>query len=418
MDLSNLSILFSSLSDIQPFVQRKSVSFRGSKDSYKKSEDRIRFPKDAKCYIDKKLPQTNDEANFKYLTGAYSILCRENQSSEYFKALIDFISANNLSADVIFELPETGEINPCMADDLDLIKDRKRNYIPTFQNNGEAIDFANTGDVFQTPDSEFLKIKTDDKTVKELKIGYETYLKLFPPIERFMVTQGFSSDCHLLSVLDSALCTPKARYKILSSFKEEENGVSVKFPKGRAEIFFENGIIEDKADTIRLSEGCLGIKMLEYLYGYEILEERKRDGKEIKSLEEINETLPKGYPPYKNTADFYRENESNITDIFQMLGFSSTSNLRTRIPIHNIETGKILNEAKDDRIIIGASLYDWNLENGDTIRGKHAYRIEPVKTPDGQTECHIINASNSAFYSKMSVNDVLRIFGFIYTADV
>lgn len=191
---------------------------------YTKS-DAIRFPKDALEYLHKKLPQTDDERMFPYLTNTVQMLCCEDENAKNLKQIIDFISENGLSENILYSILTNGGINSKLTDDLNKIKMCGKDFIPEFKNDDEALEFTEEGDVFKTKDSDFAKIKTDEVTIKELKISPKTYLKLFPLAQRYMITQGFSGDCFLLSSLNAIFKHPKAKHNILSAFVESKDGV-------------------------------------------------------------------------------------------------------------------------------------------------------------------------------------------------
>lgn len=387
-------------------------------DFYTKSDDTIRRPKDALEYLHKKLPQTNNERMFPYLANTVQMLCGEDENAENLKRIIDFISENDLSENILYSILTNGGINSKLTDDLDEIKMAGKDFIPEFKDDDEALEFAKEGDVFKTKNSDFAKIKTDNDTIKELKISPKTYLKLFPPAQRYMITQGFSGDCFLLSSLNAIFNHPKAKYNILSSFTETKDGVNVKFPNGQNELFFKNCELNEDTDDVRLSTGCTGIQMLEHLYGYETVTDRQNEGKEILELDEINDGLEDWCPKYKCIEDYYRDhNGSKVSDALYKLGYNNTKRLTLKIPFMHSMFSDALNEADKDTIIIAAPDKKRHLPNGNELEARHAYQIKPQRTDDG-VKYRVINASNSAFYANMELDDILNNFDYGFVTKV
>lgn len=122
-------------------------------------------------------------------------------------------------------------LNPQFTDDLDKIyqakienKSLEEVFVPEFKNKKEAAKSLNTGDVCVLSDNENISIKLKDGSIKELFITPQTYLELFPPAQKFSLTQGAVNDCFLVSTVNSIFLNPSTRNNILEMFKENADG--------------------------------------------------------------------------------------------------------------------------------------------------------------------------------------------------
>lgn len=144
-------------------------------------------------------------------------------------------------------------------------------FTPSYENYNSALKNTNIGDICQINGSDKISIKINDNTLKELNITPDTYLKLFPPCDRYSFGQQNIGDCYLVSALYNMQTNPNTREILLSCFNEIENGlVEIKLPKGDATFKLDlNNPTKDYTDATKLVSCCEGIKSLEYLYGLE-----------------------------------------------------------------------------------------------------------------------------------------------------
>lgn len=98
-------------------------------------------------------------------------------------------------------------------------------------------------------------------TLEALQISKETYIKLFPFMERFATKQGDLGDCWLISAIENAMDKPSGRVKLYKMFIQNGNDISVKLPDGK-QVHFPNGAIIKSANNKNL-QGALGFQMLE-----------------------------------------------------------------------------------------------------------------------------------------------------------
>ncbi len=134
-----------------------------------------------------------------------------------------------------------------------------------------------TGDVFKVKDEKNIFLKLSDDDYMQLDIDKKTYMKLFPPVKRFLSEQRSSGDCYLVSVLNQMIANPNSRKYIYSCFENDEEGnIKVKFPDSKTlitlkpdETIHDLGVASNKC-----AKGALGIQLLEYLYKEDVLNDR------------------------------------------------------------------------------------------------------------------------------------------------
>ena len=97
-------------------------------------------------------------------------------------------------------------------------------FVPEFESHKEAFNSLKTGDVYHLKGKRNIFIITNPERKKELGLTKETYLELFPPVERFAYTQQEQGNCWFISTLDALYSNPKTRYEILKCFRENEDG--------------------------------------------------------------------------------------------------------------------------------------------------------------------------------------------------
>ncbi len=161
--------------------------------------------------------------------------------------------------------------------DLQLLLNAKRfdmdvNDLMVKTYNSEAsIANVELGEVFVFNDK--LCIKTDSGTGWEtLNISKEKYCELFPPVERYASSQGYSGDCYLVAALNTMMADPKGKLQLLSCLTENSDGsITVKLPDSVSEITIENGkdITSLGVDPQKCVSGALGMQLLEYAYKVE-----------------------------------------------------------------------------------------------------------------------------------------------------
>lgn len=124
-----------------------------------------------------------------------------------------------------------GELSPQFVEDLDKIFEAKMNgkdlqevFVPEYKSIPDAKYNLKTGDVCSIKGKDNVFIELSNGELEELFITPQTYMELFPPAQRFALTQGGTGDCFLITAFNSAYLNPNARHLILEMFKENPDG--------------------------------------------------------------------------------------------------------------------------------------------------------------------------------------------------
>ncbi|MCR4881564.1 MAG: calcium-binding protein [bacterium] len=124
---------------------------------------------------------------------------------------------------------------------------------------------AAAGDVYKENGNLYYRTGTGSNDYVQLEISEDTYLELFEPVKRFIVEQGSSADCFLLSsAMVDCMENVQARGSILKMFKEENGNIIVKIPGvSQYPVTFDNG---DLKTTTGIVSSAKGLQMLEQAY--------------------------------------------------------------------------------------------------------------------------------------------------------
>ena len=165
--------------------------------------------------------------------------------------------------------------------------------IPTNTNIQEGLQNSEIGDIFEVDGEDYIYIKTSNGEYEQLQISKEAYMELFPPVQRYMSSQGQIGDCYLVSSLNNMMTDPTTRHLLLQCFSEDENGnITVDLPNGDYTFTIERGkevidylpeytVLEQFAtgeeysisSEFALSDSSLGMQMLELCYGIYLKDE-------------------------------------------------------------------------------------------------------------------------------------------------
>lgn len=204
--------------------------------------------------------------------------------------LVRLVEDKKLSINLMVDPKKNYEVSSNVSADLDKLyeayveqKDVQDVFVPKFEDAQSASTEIKIGDVCQLQGNKNISIKMRDGSIKELFISPETYLELFPPVERFISSQAEVGDCYLLSTTNSINQNPFTRYKILEMFRqnpddtvdivfggfENQNGNIVpKNPKGL--ILEDIGAkLPEHVSNYALSLTCEGIRAIELLSEFE-----------------------------------------------------------------------------------------------------------------------------------------------------
>lgn len=167
----------------------------------------------------------------KQLNNVMKKLSDGSVNSSNLEMVLDLVKNNVLAPEVLRPIYENGQISRNAAKDLDKLyeayinnQDILRAFVPEFENDDDALKCIEAGGVCQIKGKPNISTKLPTGEMKELFITPETYMRLFPPVERFIVSQSGAGDCYLLSVFDAINQNPNTRYKLLELFRENLDG--------------------------------------------------------------------------------------------------------------------------------------------------------------------------------------------------
>lgn len=226
------------------------------------------------------------------------ILKKNNEETDYMNKMINLINENKVNPYAVSHLCSHGQMSDLAKGDIDIYFDKVKGqnmsvedaFVPQHKTQAEGQKAVNPGDVFRVEGQEKIYIKSGDDYSRQLDMDAKTYIKLFPPVERYSSTQGYAGDCYLLSSINSVMENPYARAALYDCFSQNENGVSVQTYDGKVKINCPDCKLPDNADKNKYVEGAPGIQLLEHLYGIncekqKIDEYSKIMTKEISKLE-------------------------------------------------------------------------------------------------------------------------------------
>ena len=158
------------------------------------------------------------------------------------------------------------------------------------------------GEVVEKEDG--LYVTNEKGELEKLNISADTYLKLFPPVERYDIAQHSVGDCYFVSsCLIDMMKNQKAFSKLLQMFSEDEDGnLTLKYAGTLSDypVTFEKGelkIVDGKVNNKEVEKykqvsGAKGLVMLEQAYAISRFARDKN--RQVKSID-IDETFENIY---------------------------------------------------------------------------------------------------------------------------
>ena len=246
---------------------QKSPSFGGNKNAEKEYVDNLSF-------ADKLSPQ--DKRNL------VSVLKKKDDETEYTQKMIEMITDKKVNPYAVSSLCKHGEMSNFAKSDIDIYYDKvlgqnmsvEDAFVPKHTSVEKGQNAVNVGDVFRVDGQDEIYVKSGDGYSRQIKMDAETYVKLFPPVERFSSTQGSAGDCYLLSSINAIMENPYARASIYDCFTQHGDSVSAQLPNGTAKILCPDCKLPDCVDADKYVDGASGMKILEHLYGVDFEEEK------------------------------------------------------------------------------------------------------------------------------------------------
>ena len=190
-----------------------------------------------------------------------------------------------------------------------LFTEINNNYIPSYKNETEAIKNRETGDAFILDNEDKIRIKTNDNTSELMNISKETYLKLFPPLERFSTTQTYLQDCYCIETFMNLFSDNTTRAKLIRTISEDELGnITINLPNSKTSTTFSKGELPESEDEFLYSSGAVGYKLFEYAYSENLVQRAVDEAKNNLDGEKLDEFLDF---IEKNKNDFYIDSSNN-----------------------------------------------------------------------------------------------------------
>lgn len=231
-----------------------------------------------------------DEEGASAVKGLVNAMANNDVETSNVEMLLQLVEERKVKPDALLYLCNQGIMSDEFESDLDLLfdahingKDIKEAFVPTLKSTEEGIKNRNIGDVFGVEGEEKIHIKTSENETKQLDLSQKTYLKLFPPLERFALYQGEAGNCYMLSTLDAINSNPETRERILSCFHEDGENLHVSLPNSNYTFTMNKNKMpaEIKDFKEQYSMGAAGFKILEHVYGQDVQQGLLKDAHEI-----------------------------------------------------------------------------------------------------------------------------------------
>lgn len=237
-----------------------------------------------------------------------NVIRKNDEETEYMKKMIHLVCKEMVTPMATTSLCKHGIMSELAKADIDTYYDKVKDknmsiadaFVPVSASQAEGQAKAAVGDVFRVDGQDKIYVKSGDDYSRQLDMDADTYLKLYPPVERYASAQGGNGDCYLLSSINAVMENPYARPALLDCFHQKGNDVVVQFPGKETQVVFENGQLPKGTDIEKYTEGPTGMKLLEHAYGktYEadkyaeykdvVAEEMKKMEKDLAKWEKKN----------------------------------------------------------------------------------------------------------------------------------
>lgn len=261
-----------------------------------------------------------EDYEFEALAG---MMKKDNKNAKATNGLIGLIESGSVNMRTIYYSSKHSDIQPNMVNDIKLMQQAKATgmpvedlIVPKFETADEAVKNAKVGDVYNVGDEKNVYIKTDDGNAKQLKFDKETYLKLFPPVERFSVGQSSIGDCYMVSTLDTLYQNPETRVKILDCFEQDGKDVKAKLPN-REEVVVAKDCklleqMEDNPQEKIYIKGSEGLRILEHLYAGTRVDKAAQQAKN-QTYNKLDDTVFEQLE-YEDKQQFYTDTKQGSKD--------------------------------------------------------------------------------------------------------
>ena len=417
-----------------------------------------------------------DEEGISAVKGLAGAMAANDVETSNVEMLLELVEDRKVRPEALLYLCNQGIMSDDFENDLDLMydahingKDIKETFVPTLKSTDEGLKNRKTGDVFGVEGEDKIYIKTSENDTKQLDLTQSTYLKLFPPLERFAIYQGDAGNCYMLSTLDAINSNPETREKLLSCFHEEGEKLNVSLPNSDYTFTMKKNSMPAEIKDYReqYSNGAAGFKILEHVYGqdvqqgllkeaHEILQDQSQNAKGFfkkrmftKQLKQFEKDLAKNpdniiidrtmqgqkvywndsigvewskldetTSQFKRAADYYRGRGGHEEWVMEKFGFEQINKMFDLDTKNSKFTQELLFDPKNENKYIftafsaeGKNLGSEGLLDEDYgVYTKHSFSVKPKIDKDGNNVLHVSNPWNSTQSSVMTYEKFSELF--------
>lgn len=424
-----------------------------------------------------------DEEGISAVKGLVGAMANNDVETSNVEMLLELVEERKVRPDALLYLCNQGVMSDEFESDLDLMydahinnKDLKEAFVPTLKSTEEGIQNRNVGDVFGVEGEDKIYIKTSENDTKQLDLSQKTYLRLFPPLERFAIYQGDAGNCYMLSTLDAINSNPETREKLLSCFHEDGENLNVSLPNSDYTFTMNKNKLPAEIKDFReqYSMGAAGFKILEHVYGqdvqqgllkeaHEILQDQSQNAKGFfkkrmftKQLKQFEEELAKNPDNiifdrtiqgqkvswndsigvewskldetsgrFKRAADYYRGRGGHEEWVMEKFGFEKINKMFDLDTKNSKTAQELLFDPKNENKYIftafsaeGKNLGTEGLLDEDYgVYTKHSFSVKPKIDKNGNKVLHVSNPWNSTQSSVMSYEKFSELFTGLIVAE-
>ena len=344
------------------------------------------------------------------------------------------------------------DLSPEIYSDLKLLKEGK-SIVKEFSADtdiNEAYKATSIGDVVEVGRQMYIN---DGKKLSKWNMTKEMFLKLFPPVDRFVFKQKKLGDCYLLSSISSVMRNKKASVTFYQSF--EYDGKDVKVTVKAYEDYngsqtFTNGELSNLGK--KQVEGCRGVQLYERTYAKVALREqdiiypntaegnalmqRIEGGRCSQAVQEILGTKVINYDDAKSNMMIknsisipYKRNSASTVNVeleqFNSKGIQDILNnfkenqLNTSIALY-LGNGKNIKTvidylANNDNIILNfGTKHDLKLT--DILKKQHAYSVCGYNKSTGIVK--VVDPYNNSNIKEIHIDELSKLTDTIYITNL
>lgn len=269
-----------------------------------------------------------------------NVLQKKGTETDYINKMVNLINGQKVNPYALSHLCQNSEMSDLVKGDIDIYTDKVEGqkmsvedaFVPIHSSKKEGQKATNVGDVFRVKGQDKIYVKSGDDYSRQLEMDAKTYIKLFPPIERYASAQGAAGDCYLLSSINSIMENPYSRAVIYDCFTQKGDSVTAQLYEGKLKIDFPDCKLPEGADSEKYAAGAAGIKILEHMYGKEfenqkyneynsVMEEEigklNEKLKKLQNSEEQNDSTIKKQNNMLKKIDKYQQEQKKVQEAFK-----------------------------------------------------------------------------------------------------